>query len=150
MKKYCFLFSTLLFFGNLFAQTWTNYTTSNTSTTLSGNVVNGIVNDNQGKKWVGTDGGVSKFYEPLNTAEIPDNTVQLFPNPVTGLMILTIPDTYLKGYLTIHSLQGQRMCSMTINDRKVKLDMSGYNEGIYFIRLITPGRAITMKIVVCR
>ena len=150
MKKFCFFFSTLLFIGNLFAQTWTNYSTSNTSANLSGNIVNGIVNDNQGKKWVGTYGGVSKFYEPLNTAEIPDNTVQLFPNPVIGLMTVTLPDPYLNGYLTIHSLQGQRMCSMTINDRKVKLDMSGYNEGIYLIRLITPGGEMTMKIVVCR
>ena len=43
------------------AQTFVNYTTATTSTTLCNNWVNDIAIDAQGNKWFGTIDGVSKF-----------------------------------------------------------------------------------------
>ncbi len=43
------------------AQKFTNYTAANTSTTIAGNNVQCIAIDNNGDKWIGTDGGLSKF-----------------------------------------------------------------------------------------
>ncbi len=50
----CFAFKTT-------AQKFTNYTAANTSTTIAGNNVQCIAVDNNGDKWIGTDGGLSKF-----------------------------------------------------------------------------------------
>lgn len=59
------LFISLLFIisFNLSAQRWTNFTTSSTSMNkyLCNNVINKIIIDKHGNKWIGTDDGVSKF-----------------------------------------------------------------------------------------
>ncbi len=82
----------------------------------------------------------------LSVSDLNKNDIKIFPNPVADTLNIDLP-TDLKGSkATIYSISGQEVTSFIQNETNLILDVSGYQTGIYFIRLQKDGKVATFKI----
>ncbi|MBK7968131.1 MAG: T9SS type A sorting domain-containing protein [Bacteroidetes bacterium] len=59
----------------------------------------------------------------------------VFPNPTTGLLTIRLSDQELKlSQIEIYNSMGDLVISKQIENNNYLLDMTPYNQGIYFIR----------------
>ena len=77
------------------------------------------------------------------------NDVMIFPNPSTGL--ITINNLYLHddGILSVYDVCGKQVFTKKYNQQKNSevIDMSGFENGIYFLKINDAGQSITKKII---
>lgn len=76
----------LLLLTGIHAQTWTNYRTSNTSTTLPNNFVTCMINAGDELMWVGTDDGLAS-YDGTNWTVFTSENSNLSNNLINGLEV---------------------------------------------------------------
>jgi hypothetical protein len=87
---------------------------------------------------------------------IPENqlnaTVEVFPNPVNGMLNVRIRGNETRLELAINDGKGRTVFSKTLpnigSDYTMQVDVSGYADGIYFIRLFDGPRTFSTKFVV--
>lgn len=86
---------------------------------------------------------------PLDVAEIQHKSViSVWPNPTTGLITVTIPETTVQGQrIVIKSSTGQTVINAVLSDPANNIDLSLLNPGFYFITLISDTESKTLKIV---
>ena len=84
--------------------------------------------------------------EHTNVAEVSASNVRLYPNPTNG--ILNIEG---EGAMTISvmNILGQKILETTANDNTT-IDLSGFGEGIYMVRIETENGTKTEKVSVKR
>ncbi len=93
--------------------------------------------------------GKEQIITAVNTAELSDHTIKLFPNPV-GDQELTIKAVDLSSYqsMLMYNSQGKLMTTLTIDsDNEIKIDMSRFDKGVYFIHLIGQKGSTVHKIL---
>ena len=79
--------------------------------------------------------------------------MQLAPNPVSGMGILTIrSETEMSAELTLHDMTGRMISSrslqLTGNTQQISIDMSALSEGIYIMSLYGGGKTLAeIKVV---
>jgi hypothetical protein len=77
--------------------------------------------------------------------------MNVYPNPSTGIVNVTLPYTDSASELTIYDMSGQKVFSTTVNipekDNIKHIDMSGYQRGVYFIRLNNNNIVKTVKLI---
>ncbi len=80
---------------------------------------------------------------------IVDNHLNIYPNPTSGLITLSIGATLLKSISTIGLYNANSLLIKTIKpDSKVKIDLSNMPSGVYFIHShVNGGKSITKKII---
>ena len=84
--------------------------------------------------------------EHTNVVEVSASNVRLYPNPTNG--ILNIEGN---GVMTISvmNILGQKVLEITANDNTT-IDLSGFGEGIYMVRIETENRIKTEKVNVIK
>ena len=76
---------------------------------------------------------------PIGTTQDEFEKLSLYPNPVTGKLIIDInPRTRLER-INLYSIEGALMNSIQVNDgiKQKKIDMSYFKPGIYIIHVYT-------------
>ena len=70
----------------------------------------------------------------------------LYPNPASGLLILE--QGFAVGITEIYNQAGQLVKQLKINGEKTILDISGFEQGIYFVKVFSHDNVITRKLVI--
>ncbi|MFC2102284.1 DNRLRE domain-containing protein [Bacteroidota bacterium] len=72
---------------------------------------------------------------PNSIPELPGNTFNLFPNPVATILTVEVPAITGKDHLSLFNAYGVMLLEKRISDPVIKIDMSPFPSGIYFIRV---------------
>jgi hypothetical protein len=87
--------------------------------------------------------------ERIVDIDLPKEMLALQPNPASSktTVLYQLPEGIITGNITIKNTFGQSMEKYSIDDKKesIELDCSSYNNGVYFISLISDGKIITTK-----
>ncbi len=90
---------------------------------------------------------------PNATTEFRAEEVSLFPNPATDYLLIDFQQSaHTKGRLEIISTTGERIFQQNIEagQNRLNLNMSGYANGIYLIKISTPEIVFTKRVAVNR
>lgn len=79
--------------------------------------------------------------------------ITLYPNPANGSVNLVLNSSKAaKGTVTVYNMVGQAVSTMDKNfasgNNSLKLDISSYNAGIYFVSTIVDGKTYSQKLIV--
>ena len=74
-------------------------------------------------------------------------TVEVFPNPVTSILNIRIPETINEATLSIVSIEGKEILKNTIDKQHYEVDFSQFANGIYFVNIENEGRILSYKVV---
>ena len=85
-------------------------------------------------------------YTLLNTERISLNDIELFPNPVSSKLEITLK-TFNSADITIVNLEGKKLMNLQFSERHNEVDMSGLSSGVYFIKIKSEGKSGSFKIV---
>jgi hypothetical protein len=80
---------------------------------------------------------------------LPDNSMNIFPNPGTGIFTISLPVNSL--LIEISDLPGKRIFSTDLSSRKEKefiVDLSDKPRGMYPVRIILKDRIICDKLII--
>jgi len=88
-----------------------------------------------------------------NQSRIFGNQLKVYPNPSSGVFVLTIYDLrFTNGELTIYDVLGQVLQKAAVEggsrSQKFEINLSAYPAGIYHLQLITDKSTINKKIVI--
>ncbi len=78
----------------------------------------------------------------VDVEEIKDNTIDIYPNPTSGLINVNVNDVC---DAVIYNYQGQIV--MKLNSNNGQIDMSGLSSGIYFMEIRTDEFTVIEKII---
>jgi hypothetical protein len=101
------------------------------------------------------DGIVSANY-PVHVALGSDDNAnslkyQIYPNPTSGMLSIIMNDINIKFELQVINIQGKVIHSEMINNESVlnilKIDLTSYPKGIYFVKLINKNFTKVEKVV---
>lgn len=82
---------------------------------------------------------------PLLANESVFSKFNYFPNPVKNT--LTISNACVIDEIIINSILGQKRIAKKITDLQTEIDLSGFSNGIYFVKVRSKGQEKTIKIV---
>jgi hypothetical protein len=103
-------------------------------TTTQVDSVNFVINEAQGSV--------------TDVPQIDQMEVHLYPNPTNVQLQIRIADIDARqSMLHIYDITGHMMVSMKMNEPVVKVDMSQFTKGIYFVRITNHDKVVTRKIV---
>jgi hypothetical protein len=97
------------------------------------------------------DNNIAGNWSISNDQTLSDNDIftgydlQFSPNPVTDILKIKAP--YVMRSLSLYDIYGRLLESININGEIYELEMGKYAKGLYIIRVITPGKTYTGKIV---
>lgn len=78
----------------------------------------------------------------LNEAEIA--SIQVFPNPTSGVLHL---NNIEKGTVNLYDLHGKLLKSFMNSSNSLALDLSGYDKGSYFLHILNNKGSKTFKVI---
>ena len=96
-----------------------------------------------GDKLYGDDVHFHTWYEGVNELE---NTLKVYPNPATETLNVEGVMTSVEVYNTI----GQCLMSKQVNGAGTQISLSGFDNGIYFLRVSNNGETVVRKFSVNR
>ncbi|MEZ5082252.1 MAG: T9SS type A sorting domain-containing protein [Bacteroidales bacterium] len=81
--------------------------------------------------------------------KVVSDGVQIFPNPSSGTFYLTISEQMPDGVVRIYNNQGSelRTIPFTGSEKNMTIDMDGFTEGIYFVRIEIPQGSVVKKLI---
>jgi hypothetical protein len=79
--------------------------------------------------------------------ETKEPMIQLFPNPVTDHLIIKNTENTVGSKVTVYTILGQELNSFILDTTQTILDVSHYQNGIYFIQINTKSGIQTNKFV---
>lgn len=153
--------------------TWTQYTTSNSG--LQEKIIRRMALDTLGNIWVLSHGKGAAIFNPngvigydcidrslelcfsTSVNEISgknNSTLSVFPNPCTSTATLSFslekPELVS---INIYDLTGRKINhvsteNLPIGLHQTKIDVSNYNDGIYFCEMITSGQSFKTKLII--
>ena len=88
-----------------------------------------------------------RFARTLSTNEVSGNAIGMYPNPTTGQLNISAPNTTITG-VTVHDLQG-RVVMHQLGDStgQLTIDLSQLNNAMYFVTVSSEAGTITQRIV---
>lgn len=72
---------------------------------------------------------------------------KIYPNPATDIFTLEISTPTEKSHYSIYDLKGQELVKGTFTSNKIKINISKYPKGLYFIRVIAQNNVTVNKII---
>lgn len=76
------------------------------------------------------------------------NSISLYPNPVTSVLNIAMPNSELPEAYTIYNNLGQVVHTTKVNNAaSLSINTSSYSNGIYFIKIEKNGQSKTMKFI---
>jgi hypothetical protein len=117
--------------------------------------------DDIGVLWTGMDStGINVYWDlmsfiPISIADdlISENSIILFPNPASDELIISLNDlSWKKLNIEIKDITGKIINHFIsgVDTDKIKLNVSDYKAGIYFVNIKNNSGVITKKFVVSR
>jgi hypothetical protein len=85
----------------------------------------------------------------ISSTEINDG-LTIYPNPSAGIFTLTLPYPNAGARITIFNTVGEVIEEKISQAQTVQIDLAGYPDGIYFIRMMDGEVMRSEKIVICR
>ena len=85
--------------------------------------------------------------EALNTDEVSDKEIRIYPNPVTEKLVIEMSDMKFTKVTLVNAL-GEIVFAQEINSGKTEIDMRDFPKGVYF--LITNGKNIKAEKIIKR
>ena len=82
---------------------------------------------------------------PLSTPEFSQNTITIYPNPVTNTLFINAENLEIES-LTIYSVSGQEIITQK-SPETLSIDVSGLSKGLYFIELTSNSRKSFKKFI---
>jgi uncharacterized delta-60 repeat protein len=80
-----------------------------------------------------------------NLADVKSHNTVFYPNPTTGM--LTIEAPILINEISVYNTLGQLVLSRKVNTVHADIDLSGYNGGIYTIRVMSDNSVNILKVL---
>ncbi len=73
----------------------------------------------------------------------------IYPNPTNGEIFLSIPqnDAVLSHTVALYDMNGRALSTEEVSSNEVRMDLSSYANGVYFIKIISGETVITEKVV---
>ncbi|MDY6436298.1 MAG: thiol protease/hemagglutinin PrtT [Bacteroidales bacterium] len=99
------------------------------------------------KALYGNEYFVKIFYSTDNVDENLANEIGIYPNPTTGVFTVEAENI---SRVEVYNLIGQKVFSEEMFTSKTNIDMTGFDTGIYMVRIIANGTEITRKVSVIR
>ena len=90
---------------------------------------------------------VKMYYSPAGVDENSAPNIWIFPNPAKDL--LTIKAEKLSE-VVIYNSTGQKVFEQVLDSDEVMVNTTGFNSGIYLVKIVADGNEITQKISVIR
>lgn len=86
----------------------------------------------------------------LSVDILPENLLKIMPNPTTGLVNIHLTKALADFEIALYSINGQilKQESFDRSTSLIKLNLSDYNKGMYFIKLTSSKGILTKKIIV--
>ncbi len=78
------------------------------------------------------DESITGINEELKSEE---KTFKLLPNPAKSMVDIVVKEQFVGENLEIYNMDGKRMFSQTITNKRFSQDVSGFNAGLYFVRI---------------
>lgn len=105
-----------------------------------------------------SSGQWSKYYgkkiNPTGLNELKESSlINIYPNPSNSKIIVDITNLLFKDenkYLNLKNTLGQTVLKMPITNMQTEIDVSSFNEGIYFIEISTIKGILSKKIIVSK
>lgn len=88
---------------------------------------------------------VTYHYIPVGINEHKIN-VSVYPNPTTGQFRIQNSEFRIQS-VEVYDVFGKLISSTEVNDNDVTIDVSNYNNGVYFTRIRTENGTVTKKVV---
>lgn len=94
------------------------------------------------------------FYINTYFVDVPvdeaDEKINIYPNPVRDILTLKVTDVSGNVDVELFNVMGQKVNSISSKDELIYIDLSGFKEGAYFVRVINKEEIITKKIILQR
>ncbi len=85
----------------------------------------------------------------LNISSLNENSIHLFPNPVSEKATLTIPQENSSLSFIVYDVNGKKLMEQDISEESTSLDFSSFTEGMYFYQIYSENELIlTRKLLV--
>lgn len=78
--------------------------------------------------------------------EVADNHVEIYPNPVNDILTINSNDLSAQSIKLI-ALNGEVLSSFTYNGGSTQLDLSSFEKGVYFVKIISKERITSRKVI---
>ena len=102
-----------------------------------------FIQDNLNSDWIGPE--TFNILDLLSVEDFYFKEVILHPNPVSDVLYLeNIP---IHSTVILYSIFGQELLTIKANETNLKMPLSGYNSGIYFVTIHSKDNTQTHKIV---
>jgi len=87
-------------------------------------------------------------YNALSVKNAALQVFTVYPNPVSGKLTIDAKNLNLaNATITLTDVSGKQIYSAEHTAANMQVDMSGYNKGIYFIKLQANGEVFTQKVI---
>jgi len=83
----------------------------------------------------------------LNNLSSGSNSLVIYPNPSSGVVIIGTSSNPATGQLSILSIDGREILSQPITPPKTQVDITTLPPGLYIVRLISDGSVLERKLV---
>lgn len=92
---------------------------------------------------------VRVFQDPTLSVneETIDNEVQVYPNPVRDTLSVHIPSSFIGAKATLHSLTGQELYTLKIENETTPINISEFAKGVYFLTIEKQQMRITKQVI---
>ena len=86
---------------------------------------------------------------PVGVDEVmPDKSnVQVFPNPATARITITLPSNSTRSELEVFNALGERMMASRVRSSQTMIDCSSFARGIYLVKVTTSTTTVTQRVV---
>ena len=87
------------------------------------------------------------MYSTDDVAENNENGVVIYPNPVKD--VLTVKAENI-SQVAVYNAIGQMVFNKSVDSSEVTINLDGFDSGVYLVRVVADGNAITRKVSVIK
>lgn len=80
----------------------------------------------------------------VTETETEKENVMVYPNPTDGIINISACNI---DKVSVYNIVGQEVESFVIDDNQCRIDISDYNDGVYFVKIKTENEIMTKKII---
>ena len=80
----------------------------------------------------------------ITEAESKNENIAIYPNPTDGMINISAHNI---SEVRVYNMVGQEVETFVTDENQCIIDMSNYNDGVYFVRIKTEDEIITKKII---
>lgn len=106
-----------------------------------------------GGEFITIDNEVHAYFAALNTQyvaslqeSLQDAGPKIYPTPTTGALNIDLPENS-KYKIIVYSQLGQEAAALEAEGQNIRLDVSGFENGIYFIEITSGEKIYTQKFI---